>query len=184
MIQAINNFLPKEVFERLQAYSEQREFEIIKLGEKQFSIIPTPEEILKHLELPEQELFLTFLRSAKHDFDTDLRIHADNIIEGSKTTYASVLYVNKSEGVSKNGTCFYKHEKHGLELPQGISNEEFDRLITEDSNDVSKWERTDTVTAEPNKIVLYNSNLFHSKWPKRIQKGTRVVLVNFYRKKE
>ncbi len=181
MIQIHNNFLPEDVFHRLQAYSQQRDFQIVKLGDKEFSILPIPEEVLPFLQIPGHELFLSFLRSANHDFDTDLRIHADNTIEGSKTTFASVLYVNSSDGVSENGTCFWKHKDYGVELPSDITNEEFDRLIVEDSNDISKWERLDKVTSVPNKLVAYKSNLFHSKWPKRINKGERIVLVSFYR---
>lgn len=182
MVQIHNNFLPEDVFHRLQAYSEQADFKTITVGEKDFSILTTPEEVIPFLEVPGHELFLSFLRRANNDIDTELRIHADNVIEGSKTSLASVLYVNKPHLTSYNGTFFWKHEKYGVELPENVTNEEFDRLIIEDSNDLDKWKPTDKVVSAPNKLLIYNSNLFHSKMPKQIKRGERVVLVSFYRK--
>lgn len=179
-----DNFLPPAAFEDLQNYCHENNFQIIKVGEKEFSFMPTPRYLLEFLQIPGHELVFTFIRSAKKDFDNDIRIHADNIIEGKKTVLASVLYINQEDTVSKNGTSFWRHHTHGYELPEDVSNEEFDRLITEDSNDLSKWEQLDMVYSRPNRRLLYNSNLFHSKYPSKINEGTRIVLVCFYAKKQ
>jgi len=178
-----DNFLPIGAFEDLQEYCNESDFQIVKLGEKEFSVLTTPRYLLEFFQIPGHELVLTFIRSAKKDFDNDIRIHADNIIEGKKTALASVLYINPEGTVSKNGTAFWRHNEYGYELPKDVSNEEFDRLITEDSNDLSKWEQLDTIYARPNRRLLYNSNLFHSKYPSKITEGTRIVLVCFYAKK-
>lgn len=179
-----DNFLPPKAFQDLQQYCNSNDFQIVTLGEKQFSVLETPNALLEFFKIPNHNLILTFIRSAKNDFDTDLRIHADNIINGHKTALASVLYINDENEVSKNGTTFWKHHIHGHELQKEVSTEEFDRLITQDSNDPSKWEQTDIVFARPNRQLLYNSNSFHSKWPAKIDKGKRKVLVCFYSKKE
>lgn len=179
-----DQFLPEAAFEDLQNYCYEEDFQIVKHGDKEFSVLPTPKYLHEFLQIPGHELILTFIRSARVDFDTDARIHADNIIEGKKTALASVLYINPEGTVSKNGTAFWKHHKHGYELPQDVSNEEFDRLITEDSNDLSKWEQLDIIYARPNRHLLYNSNHFHSKYPSQIEEGTRIVLVCFYSKKQ
>jgi hypothetical protein len=139
---------------------------------------------LEYLQIPNYELHLTFIRSANKDFDNDLRIHADNIIEGKKTALASVLYISTGAETSANGTAFWKHHKHGLKLPEDVTNEEFDRLLTEDSNDLKKWDLVNIAWAVPNRRVLYDSNLFHSKWPAEISVGTRIVLVCFYTKNQ
>lgn len=177
-------FLPEEVFEYLQLYCKHNQFQIVKRGEKEFSVLPTPDFILEYLQIPNHELHLTFIRSANKDFDNDLRIHADNIIEGKKTALASVLYISTGAETSSNGTAFWKHHKHGLKLPEDVTNEEFDRLLTEDSNDLKKWDLVNIAWAVPNRRVLYDSNLFHSKWPAEISVGTRIVLVCFYTKQE
>lgn len=79
-----DNFLPGAAFEDLQHYCIDNDFEIVKLGEKEFSVLPTPRYLLEFFQIPDHELVLTFIRSAHADFDTDYRIHADNIIEGKK----------------------------------------------------------------------------------------------------
>ena len=94
----------------------------------------------------------------------------------------SVLYINDPKGVSENGTAFYSHHIHGNSLSDNAKEEEYNRLILEDSNNESKWKLTDFVESKPNRLLSYNSSLFHSKYPKQIKTGTRIVLVAFYKK--
>lgn len=183
MIKVTDKFLQKEQFELLQEYCKN-DFKIVDVGEKQFSILETPEWILKYLDIPEHELVLSFVRSAYNGFDDDIRIHADGIINGHKTALAQVLYINDSKNVTPNGTCFYDHINYGPELPKDISNSDFDALLINDSNNLSCWTKTDVITAKPNRLLMYNSNYFHSKFPSNIDKGTRIILVAFYVKKE
>lgn len=182
MIQVTNDFLPEQAFEWIQDYCYSSEFKIVKAGEKEFSVLETPPEILYYFNVPGHEIVLTFIRNAYPSFDNDYRIHADNIINGVKTSFASVLYINKPEGVTPNGTAFWKHKTHGHRLSENVTNEEFDRLINEDANDLEKWEQTAFVSNVPNRLVMYDSQLFHSKTPNEITTGTRIVLVIFYRK--
>ncbi|MGS4345111.1 hypothetical protein ACKUSY_05765 [Myroides odoratus] len=179
-----DNFLPQELFEELQNYCLNTDFQRIKLGEKEFDILETPNEILPFLESEGHELIVTFIRQATPDFDTDLRIHADNYIQGEKTVLAKVLYINPKDGTTENGTAFWKHHIHGEELPEDVTNEEFDRLITEDANDWQKWSIQQILFSEPNRLVTYKSNLFHSKFPAKIHNGKRIVLVAFYKKSQ
>lgn len=178
-----NNFLPIQAFKDLQFYCDNNDFQTVKAGDKEFSVLQTPQSLIEFFKIPGHELVLTFIRSARINFDTELRIHADNIINGHKTVLASVLYINEEEEVSTNGTVFWKHHTHGYELESTVSEKEFNRLITEDSNDYEKWEQKDMVYARPNRQLLYNSNQFHSKWPPVINKGERKVLVCFYANK-
>lgn len=178
----IDNFLPKPLFKELQNYCKENEFEIIQAGEKQFSVLKVPQEIYPFLELPGYEIIFTFIRNAHKDFDNEERIHSDGIIMGKKTVKAAVLYINDSQGVSQNGTKFYSHEKYGRFLPEDTPNEEFDRLIVEDSADKTKWTQTHWVESKPNRLLRYNSAYFHGKYPAKIKKGERIVLVIFYAK--
>lgn len=178
-----NNFLPKPAFKDLQDYCKENEFQIVKAGDKEFSVLETPKSLLEFFKIQGYELILTFIRSAYNGFDNESRIHADNIINGHKTALATVLYINEQLGTTPNGTCFYNHKIHGPELTAEVTDEEFNRLITEDANDETKWEKTDVVTSYPNRLLKYNSQSFHSKYPKEITEGLRVVLVCFYTKK-
>lgn len=178
-----DNFLPDAAFRDLQNFCKENEFQIVRRGDKEFSVLLVPDYINEFLHFPDHELHLAFIRSAYEGFDNDLRIHADNIIEGKKTAFASVLYISTGAETSTNGTAFWKHHIHGLRLNDDVTNEEFDRLIIEDSNDLKKWDLVNIAWAVPNRRVLYDSNLFHSKWPQEITVGTRIVLVCFYTKK-
>lgn len=178
-----DNYLPEENFKQLQAYCNKTDFKIVDAGGKLFSILETPSEMFEFLKEDGHKLILTFIREAYDGFDNSARIHADNIIMGEKTALAKVLYINNTEVVTENGTAFWKHHKYGAELPEDVTNEEFDRLLLEDSNNLELWYQTDFVESKPNRLLTYNSNQFHSKWPANIAKGRRVVLVAFYAKK-
>ncbi|WP_430611519.1 hypothetical protein [Flavobacterium sp. JP2137] len=180
MIKVQDNYLPNPLFQKLQEYCYQNNFERVQAGEKEFEILKVPPEILPYLEIEGYEMNLSFIRRAHKDFDTDWRIHADNIINGKKTLLASVLYINKAEGVSENGTAMWIHEKYGTHLPDDASNEEFDRLLLEDSNDLRRWEKCDYIKSVPNRLLTYSATIFHSKYPNAIEQGERIVLVAFY----
>lgn len=178
MINVIDNFLPQDVFEKLQDYCYTNEFTIVDVEGKKFSALNTPDFVKEYLG---NGLILSFIRKAYNGFDEDLNIHADNEVYFEKSSMAFVLYINKPEGVTENGTCFYEHNIHGIELPKDCSNEEFDRLIIKDSNDESKWKRLDYISSRPNRLLTYSSNYFHSKYPDKIEEGERIVLVCFYK---
>ena len=179
-----NNFLPDDVFKALQDYCNTNEFEIKQVGNKQFSVLPVPDFLLGFFQIPDHDLILAFLRSAKSDFDIRPSIHHDGVMAGMKIALASVLYINSKDDVTKNGTAFWKHHIYGKNAPDEISNEEFDRLLIEDANDLTKWKRIKTVWAEPNRRVLFSGKTFHSKFPSIIEVGNRKVLVCFYSKQE
>ncbi|CAL2094763.1 DUF6445 family protein [Tenacibaculum sp. 190524A02b] len=181
MILIQDNFLPKPVFNELQNYCLNNDFKIVKTHDKDFSVLKTPEKIIPYLRAEGYQIIFSFIRQANKTIDTEYRIHADNIINGEKTAMASVLYINEGN-ITPNGTAFYKHSKHGYLLPSNCTEEEFDRLLVEDSNDTSKWEKSDHIKAKPNRLLMYNSNLFHSKVPDKIEKGNRIVLATFYKK--
>jgi hypothetical protein len=178
-----DNFLPTEVFKELQNYCKENEFEIVKAGEKEFSILNVPENIYPFLEIEGYDIIFSFIRNAYKEFDTTWRRHADNIINGYKTDMASVLYINNNTNITKNGTAFYNHIKYGKSLPKNISENEYNRMIIEDSEDDSKWDITQIVEAKPNRMLIYCSQDFHSKYPNKINIGERIVLVSFYIKK-
>jgi len=181
MIFTQDNYLPLDVFKKLQDYCSESHFEIIKAGGKEFSTLETPKEITPYLEADGYNLILTFIRYAHHGFDNDLNIHADNIILNKKTSMASVLYINE-DNIGANGTSFFEHHHHGVKLPEDCSSEEFDRLLTEDSEDIGKWKLADNIKSRPNRLLMYNANYFHAKYPKEITLGKRIVLVCFYEK--
>lgn len=182
MYEIKDNFLPENTFKRLQYYCETNEFSIVTAGDKQFSVIDIPENIYPYLEIVGYERVFSFIRSAYNGFDEEARIHADNIIMGERVSLASVLYINSPEGVTKNGTSFFDHHLHGKELSECISEEEYNRMILEDSNDLDKWVQTDYVESKPNRLLKYPARNFHAKSPNKIENGTRIILASFYKR--
>src|SRR5690242_1770792 len=110
MIEVKDNFLGKYSFRELQNYCRANEFRIIDAGDKQFSVLDTPDYIFPVIQKKGYDIILTFIRRAWNDFDTDMRAHCDGIILNRKTSLASVLYINDEAGVTPNGTRFYSHE--------------------------------------------------------------------------
>lgn len=178
----IDDFLPQEVFKELQNYCLENEFKIVKAGEKEFSVLDVPENIYPFLAIEGYDIIFSFIRNAYNLFDNEERIHCDGIIMNRKTDKASVLYINNKNGVTKNGTKFYSHKTHGNFLPDDADETEFNRLITEDAHDPTKWKETHFVKSKPNRMLIYKSSFFHGKYPARIKEGTRIVLVTFYAK--
>lgn len=182
MIEVKDDFLENKDFKDLQEYCESNEFNLVNAGDKDFSVLPVPDNVLRVLRErePNQDISLSFIRRAFKGFDDELRIHCDGIIANRKTSKASVLYINKNKGVTPNGTAFYKHTIHGERLSKDASEEEFNRLINKDSNNISKWKKVSFVESKENRLLTYDANLFHSKYPSSIEEGERVVLVCFY----
>ena len=54
-------------------------------------------------------------------------------------------------------------------------------MLTEDSNDKSKWKLKSIVGYKPNRLLSYPCNYFHSKYPNVSWKEGRNVFVMFYK---
>ena len=176
------NFLPDDVFKYLEKYCYSTHSRKIDIGGKEISVMDTPSFIIPYLKTDAHELILSFIRESYDGFDNSLNIHADNRLNGIKIAKASVLYINNPKGVTENGTAFYSHEYYGLELPDDVSDEEHDRLLVEDANNPSKWQKVVSTLNVRNRYLEYNANLFHSKYPANIDNGKRVVMVSFFKK--
>lgn len=75
-------------------------------------------------------------------------------------THALVLYLSEGPG----GTAFWRHRKSGAtRIRQG----DFDlfEAVRHDWNDESAWERVDLVEMRLGRAVIYESELFHSRYP-------------------
>ena len=88
------------------------------------------------------------------------------------------MYV-KSNEAKLNGTAFWKHKDYKFNYTKS-SNEEFNRMLTEDSNDVTKWKLNSVIGHRDNRLLSYPSEYFHSKYPNKF-KNQRVVLIMFYK---
>jgi hypothetical protein len=183
MIYIKDNFLPRNLYKELVNYCD--EFEEVKTLGKSFWIKKLPKEFenfminkLQKLEGKKINNILSFAREAKQDQDNEWRIHNDTIIEEQQPDRALVLYVKANED-KLNGTAFWEHENYGYTYDES-STEEFNRMLTEDANDKSKWKLNSIVGYKENRLLSYPCNYFHSKYPNEY-KDQRVVVVMFYK---
>ncbi len=183
MIYIVDDFLPKNLFKELLTYCD--EFEEFKTPGKSFWIKELPDDFvdffknkIEKVEGRKIKNILCFLREAKKNQDNNWRIHNDTIINNKKPDRAIVYYIEANEK-QLNGTAFWNHETYGDKYIQSDS-VEFNRMLTEDAEDVSKWSLSSVVGYKPNRLLSYPCEYFHSKYPKEY-KNQRIVLVMFYK---
>lgn len=95
-------------------------------------------------------------------------IHADI----GMGTHAAVWYLNP-DPPAENGTAFWRHAMlgwDGLPSAEELETERYDMekladLLRGDSNDPEKWEKRMIVPGDFNRLILYPTGLFHSRWP-------------------
>lgn len=184
MIYIKDNFLPKEALEVF--VNDKTDFEEYPTPGKVFWIKRVNKKFvdsvcnkLSKIEGCKVENVLAFVREAKQNQDIDWRIHNDSIIAGVKPDRAVVLYLSEDNNEGLNGTAFWSHKDNG-DTYKGDTNKEFDRILTEDANDISKWELKTVIGHKQNRLLSYPCEYFHSKYPNEL-KNSRQVFVMFYK---
>jgi|TARA_R110000787_G_scaffold17091_1_gene53937 hypothetical protein len=184
MIYVKDNFLPSELIEYFE--NDKSIFEEVKTPGKSFWVKNLPKEFIDAvcdkisiLEGCKIENILMFIRQAKKSQDVDWRIHNDSIIENQKPDRAVVLFLSKENEDGLNGTAFWSHKDYG-DTYDSEGTEEFNRLLTEDANDLSKWELNTVIGHKQNRLISYPCKYFHSKYPNEFE-NNREVIVMFYK---
>lgn len=187
MIHIQDNFLSEEVYNETYSKLLSKEFSELKLGDDSFWVQESDPDFdkmvlekISAIESVERKSLLSFFRVATDTCDTDWRIHADSKIGEIRPERALVLYISPSTMEGIHGTAFWKHKKLGYRIPDDISNEEFDRMLTEEANALENWDISSIVGYVPNRLVTYPSVYFHSKFPNIGWEGGRMVYVMFY----
>jgi len=187
MIYFADDFLSKQWYEATTEELSSNEFEDVVVGDRSF-YVQTPSVAFNEIVSSKISLLegspirniLSFFRVATDVLDTDWDIHSDLKINGEQPDRAVVLFMSPSKSESElSGTAFWKHESYGYALPSS-SNEEFDRMLLEDSNDLTKWELNTVIGHRENRLISYPSSYFHSKYPNKSWEDGRVVFVMFY----
>lgn len=94
-------------------------------------------------------------------------------------THAAVLYLSEGEG----GTAFWRHRASGASrFPPGDM-ALYDQ-VKDDWDDASKWDQIGLCEIKPGRMVIYESELFHSRWPFEAfgtdYESGRLVAVSFF----
>lgn len=184
MIYIKDNFLPEELLATVVGGTTP--YKAVETPGKTFWVKTPSREFVSYvinklalIEGSQIENILCFFREAKQGQDDDWRIHNDSIIKGQLPDRAVVLYLSKDSQVGLNGTALWSHKIYG-DTYSGKTNESFDKLLLEDSNDLSKWDLKTVIGHKLNRLVSYPCKYFHSKYPREF-KESREVFVMFYK---
>jgi hypothetical protein len=157
------------------------------VGDKSFYVnIPSKdfdEEVITTLQVIHEsriDKILSFIRVATDKLDTDWRIHSDLNIMGQRPDRASVLYMSPRIMNDLHGTAFWSHKTYGNYLPKNVTDEEFNKMITSEANEIDQWQLRSVIGYEQNRLVDYDANYFHSKYPNKAWEDGRIVYVIFY----
>jgi hypothetical protein len=98
-------------------------------------------------------------------------------------SHALVLYLSEGPG----GTAFWKHRRTGRNRIENGDFELFDE-IKGDWNILEEWEQERLVEMKFNRALIYESALFHSRWPFKAfgndPETGRLIVVAFFTPKE
>lgn len=75
-------------------------------------------------------------------------------------THAAVLYLSEGEG----GTAFWRHKASGAHRIDPGDVDLFDQ-VRGDWDDAGRWDQVALVEIKLGRMVIYESALFHSRWP-------------------
>ena len=186
MIYIKDNFLPEDLLKAVR--DDTSSFEKVDTPGKSFWVKHPSKDFINYIsgrvsdfEGHDIENILCFFREAKEGQDDQWRIHNDTLIKNEQPDRAIVLFISDEEEFKHglNGTAFWSHKIHGDTYPGG-SYDDFNELLTDDSNDISKWDLKSVIGHKTNRLVSYPCEYFHSKYPKEF-KSSRQVLVMFYK---
>ena len=188
MIYFVDDFLNKSIFDSIVKDLSSSEFEEYRTPGKSFYVQKPTEQfnnyVLNRLEEIENrglDSILSFFRVSTDRLDNNWRIHSDLNIEGQNPDRAIVLYISKSTNEDLHGTALWSHKKYGKKLPKDTTNEEFDRMITSESENLDMWKLNSVIGYEQNRVISYPANYFHSKYPNKSWRSGREVFVMFYK---
>jgi hypothetical protein len=177
----IDDFLPD--FELAKRFIADVEYSDYEFGGKWYTgvgQVTLPVKALIEREVGPIKIKHNHLRIGRKDTPLTHYIHTDNY----GTALAMVLCLQSPDCVS--GTAFWRHKETGLdrlELPDTrtvLDSEElcsdaaiaqrwrrfayFDKAI----KDESAWEMTELVESIENRALIFDANMFHSRWPKTL----------------
>ena len=188
MIYFVDDFLPNYILdETIKDLSTQDYWELETPG-KSFYVQEASSSFLNHVcnDLSEFEgntvnPIIGFFRVSNDVLDTNWRIHSDLNIQGQNPDRALVLYISPRKRKELHGTALWEHKKYGKFLPKGTTNEEFDRMIIKEAENLDMWTLNSVIGYKQNRAISYPANYFHSKYPNKSWKSGREVFVMFYK---
>lgn len=106
---------------------------------------------------------LQYFRLGMKDDSSTTYIHVDS----SCAQFACVWYLSEPPSGVVAGTAFWRHKETGLEAIGGkdLDNKELLEKLDSEGADESKWQMTGLVGQKFNRLTIYPTSLFHSRFP-------------------
>ena len=195
MIYIQDNFIEENLFKRTQEHLNNNDFIEHIVGEKLFYVQSPIKEFdnyvfteLEKIERQPLKKILSFFRLSTDKLDDEWRIHIDYLTNDGvlhETPRAAVIYISPSQFETLHGTALWEHHIHGQSFTPSIDDQnslkEYDRIICEDRNDLSKFTLKSVIGWNPNRLISFPSNLFHSKYPNKSWESGRQLYITFYK---
>ncbi len=102
-----------------------------------------------------------FYRRSLKDDKQETFIHND----AAMAKYTAIIYLNERHQC-KGGTAFWKHKATQIDEQPDSNDESLFKMLRDDGLDEKKWEWQRTIPMLFNRLVLFDSKLFHSRYPK------------------
>ena len=188
MIYFVDDFLNKKLFKEITNKLNDNKYLEYNTPGKSFWIQESSEDFNNHIlhkleeiEGNKLENILGFFRISNDIVDTNWRIHSDLNIQGEQPDRALVLYISPRKRNELHGTALWRHKTYGKSLPKETTNEEFNRMIVKEAENLDMWTIDSVVGYEENRAISYPAHYFHSKYPNKSWKEGRQVFVMFYK---
>ena len=188
MIYFIDDFLPNYILDETIKDLSSQNYEEVKFPEKSFYVQEAGHAFINHVcsilnnvEGNAINPILSFFRVSDNMLDTNWRIHSDLKIDGQQPDRALVLYISPRKIKELHGTALWRHKNYGKSLPKETTNEEYDRMILKESENLDNWTLDSVIGYEQNRAISYPANYFHSKYPNKSWKSGREIFVMFYK---
>lgn len=181
-----DNFLNPDTYAALKQYSLECEFQD-EVNESDGVVYPgickdIPDDIKQEVidKLSEHkgapiENMTMFMRMTKNGTPCPHVAHTDAVMG----KHSFMLYLHKHP---YSGTSFLRHVDSGITYHP--VHEIFQQVVQRDSNDLSKWVRTGSVSSDENRAAIFDSHLIHCAEPVggfgETQRTARIVLTVFY----
>lgn len=130
----------------------------------------------------EVDLVMQFFRLNLADDQPTTYIHADT---GVGASHAALIYLSDPQDC-RGGTAFWRHRSLGWDrLPAGfVPNETSAKNLNTDGDDEGKWQMDSLVGMKFNRMAIYPTAMFHSRYPREAFGDTpesgRLIWVGFF----
>ncbi len=163
-IKVVDEFAPDLFFNTIKSLVDGVDFTEYEYAGKSYVgvggvTLPVKKLIEKHMGKPVTFTMSHVRLGNKHTPLTNY-IHADN----AACKYALVWYL--SEPPCETGTCFWLHNETQTDRMPWPPPKDLWEAVDKDTADESKWTKLEYVEAKENRAVLFDSQLYHSRYPK------------------